>query len=158
MVQDRPYCLDSSALIAAWDERYPPENFPRFWALMDAALLAGRVVVSELVIDELMKKSKDLAAWLKDRPDAIVPPDVAVQKRAKALLVSYPRLVMEKKQAFAADPFVIATAAVHGHIVVTEEGFTGNMNRPNIPDVCKAEGQTCIKLIELIRTEAWVTG
>lgn len=158
MVQDRPYCMDSSALIAAWDERYPPENFPRFWALMDAALVAGRVCVPEFVIDELMKKSKDLAAWLKDRPNAILSADVAVQRQAKALLGRYPRLVAEKKQAFAADPFVIATAAVHGHIVVTEEGFTGNMNRPNIPDVCRAEGQTCIKVIELIRTEAWVTG
>lgn len=158
MVQGRPYCLDSSALIAAWDERYPPENFPKLWELMDAALVTGRVVVSELVIDELMKKSKDLAGWLKDRPDAILPLDIVVQQRARELLASYPRLVMEKKQAFAADTFVIATAAVHGHIVVTEEGLTGTMNRPNIPDVCRAEGQACIKLIEMIRTEAWVTG
>jgi hypothetical protein len=158
MPQDKPYCIDSSALIAAWDERYPPENFPKFWALMDEALANGRIIVSEFVIDELMKKSQDLAAWLKDRPNAIVPAVVDIQAQVKRLLVQYPRLVIEKKQAFAADPFVIATAAVRGGIVVTEEGFTGSMNRPNIPDVCRAEGQTCIKLIEMIRAEAWVTG
>ena len=25
------YCIDTSALIAAWQERYPLENFPRVW-------------------------------------------------------------------------------------------------------------------------------
>ena len=29
------YCIDTSCLIAAWDERYPPENFPKFWEYLD---------------------------------------------------------------------------------------------------------------------------
>jgi hypothetical protein len=158
MKKDFPYCMDSSALIAAWDERYPPDNFPKFWDLMDSALQGGRMYVPENVIDELMKKSKDLAAWLKQRPASIVAYEADIQIQGKKLLVAYKRLVMEKKHSFAADPFVIATAQIKGYIVVTEEGFTGSMNRPNIPDVCRAENQDCIRLIDMIRTEAWVIG
>lgn len=156
MSRDLPYCMDSSALIAAWDERYPPDNFPKFWELMDASLRGGRMFVPDAVIDELMKKSKDLAAWLKVRQSAIVAYEPDIQLQGKKLLGVYERLVAEKKQAFAADPFVIATAQVKGHIVVTEEGSTGNLKKPKIPDVCRAEGVECIRLIEMIRTEAWV--
>lgn len=45
------YCLDSSSVIAAWDERYPPENFPAFWAQMEQALTSGLIVVPEAVMD-----------------------------------------------------------------------------------------------------------
>jgi hypothetical protein len=125
---------------------------------MDTALTSGRMVVPESVIDELQRKSKDLAAWIKQRPKAIVHYEEDIQVQGKTLLRSYPRLVMEKRQSFSADPFVIATAQVKGCIVVTEEGFTGSMNRPNIPDVCRAENQLCIRLIEMVRAEAWIIG
>lgn len=120
--------MDSSALIAAWDERYPPTNFPKLWDLIHAALSDGRMFVPEVVTDELEKKSKDLCTWLKQRPQAIIPYEPEIQNEGKALLVKYPRLVMEKKRSFAADPFVIATARVKGYLVVTEEGPTGSMN------------------------------
>ena len=56
----------------------------------------------------------------------------------------------------AADFFIIATAKVKGFVVVTEEGPTGKLQRPNIPDVCRDHGVDCINLIKLIRAEAWV--
>jgi hypothetical protein len=80
------YCLDSSSIIAAWDERYPLENFPPFWHHVDAAITAGRLFVAEAVIDELEKKSKDAAAWLKQRPTSIVPYTTSIQQQAKAIL------------------------------------------------------------------------
>lgn len=36
------YCVDTSSLIAAWQERYPIENFPNFWDRMDA-LICGKI-------------------------------------------------------------------------------------------------------------------
>lgn len=41
---------------------------------------------------------------------------------------------------------------------MTEEAFTGSKKRPNISDVYRAENQDCIKLLDMIRTEAWVIG
>ena len=151
------YCLDSSSIIAAWDERYPPDNFPAFWAQLDKALTGGMAVVPEAVIDELDKKSKDAAAWLKDRKAAIIGYDADIQLEAKAILAAHPKLIMQKKVAFAADPFVIATAVVHGLTVVSEEG-RGSPAKPHIPDVCQARDVECMRLINVIRAQAWVIG
>ncbi len=155
LVGGRGYCLDTSALIAAWDERYPIDHFPRLWDHMEAALESGTAVVHESVIDELLKRSKDLAKWIKRIPDAIVPFEREIQIKSRQILSRHPRLVMIHKSAFAADPFVIATASLRGLTVVSEEGF-GSASKPKIPDVCKAEGPKCIRLLDLIRENRWV--
>ncbi|MBI1263321.1 MAG: DUF4411 family protein [Alphaproteobacteria bacterium] len=36
------YCIDTSSLIASWDERYPPEFFPRFWDNLDGGVTTGK--------------------------------------------------------------------------------------------------------------------
>jgi Domain of unknown function (DUF4411) len=74
--------------------------------------------------------------------------------------VKYPRLVGQLKQRTAADTFVIATAIERKLIVVTEENYTDNANRPQIPTVCDdAEFKCeCIKVIGLIKREKWVIG
>lgn len=150
------YCVDTSCLIAAWDERYPPENFPKFWDYLDKLISDGRVRAPEAVLDETGKRSKELHSWLKERPDLIVGYEIEIQQEVKTILAKYPRLVAIKKTAFAADSFIIATAKVKGLAVVTEEGPTGKLQRPNIPDVCRDHGVECINLIQLIRAEAWL--
>ena len=93
-----------------------------------------------------------------DRDGLFTELDEPTQREVKGILARHPRLVMEKKQRFAADPFIIATAGLLGLTIVTEEGPTGNSNRPNIPDVCAVENVPCINLLQLIRAEAWVVG
>lgn len=132
------YCIDTSCLIAAWEERYPIDNFPNFWNLLDRAIQAGRIVAPQAVHDETAKKSKDLHKWLADRDGIFLELDEATQREVKAILARHPRLVAEKKQRFAADPFIIATARLQALTIVTEERPTGSLNRPNIPDVCGA--------------------
>jgi predicted nucleic acid-binding protein len=150
------YCIDTSCLIAAWEERYPPENFPKFWNYLDQLILDGRVRAPAAVLDETEKKSKELHAWLKDRPSLFIDYEEEIQLEVRNILANYPRLVMEKKQRFAADSFIIATAKAHGLTIVTEEKPTGSLNRPNIPDVCRDMHLEWIGLIQLIRAEAWV--
>lgn len=152
------YCIDTSSLIAAWDERYPPDFFPRFWDNLAAAIEVGRIMSTEEVLTETSKRSKDLNEWLKQYPDMFIPLEEDVQVAVRDILRNYPRLVGLKKQRTSADPFVIATAVVRGFIVVTEEGRTGSLNKPHIPDVCGAVGVDCISLIDLIRAEKWVSG
>jgi hypothetical protein len=150
------YCIDTSCLIAAWDERYPPENFPKFWEYLDKLIGAGRVRAPEAVLDETSKRSKELHDWLKERPDLFIGYETDIQLEVKTILAKYPKLVAVKKTAFSADSFIIATAKVKGFVVVTEEGPTGKLQKPNIPDVCRDHGIDCINLIQLIRAEAWV--
>lgn len=150
------YCIDTSSLIAAWEERYPPDNFPKFWTYFEQLIAAERICAPIAVLDETEKKSKELHKWLGERNGLFVALDETIQREVKAILAKHPRLVMEKKQRFAADPFVIATAKVRRIVVVTEEGPTGTFNKPNIPDVCNDYGLEWINLIRLIRAEAWV--
>jgi hypothetical protein len=152
------YCIDTSSLIAAWQERYPIENFPRFWERVDALIGDERLIAPIEVLNEMKKRSDELHAWLKARPSMFRELDDAIQIEAAQVLAHFPRLVGERKLRTSADPFVIALARVEGLELVTDEKPTGKHDRPNIPDVCTALGMTSMGLLDLIRAEKWVIG
>jgi hypothetical protein len=154
----RVYCIDTSSLIAAWQERYPIENFPPFWDKLDALIDEERLMAPIEVLNEMKKRSDELHVWLKARPSMFRELDDAIQIEAAQVLAQFPRLVGERKLRTSADPFVIALARVEGLELVTDEKPTGNNARPNIPDVCTALGMTSIGLLDLIRAEKWVIG
>ena len=152
------YCIDTSSLIAAWQERYPIENFPAFWTKVDDLINSGRLVAPIDVFYETKKRSDELHAWLKKRPAMFRELEDAIQIAAAQVLAQFPRLVGEKKLRSSADPFVIALARIEGFQLVTEEKPTGSPTRPNIPDVCAEIEVTPINLLQLIRAEGWVVG
>lgn len=153
------YCIDTSSLIAAWQERYPIENFPSFWDKIDGLVKEERLVSPIDVFYETKKRSDELHTWLKGRKAAMFRElDDAVQIEAASLLHRFPRLVGEKKLRTSADPFVISLARVLGIQLVTDEKPTGNLNKPNIPDVCSELGMSSIGILQLIRSEKWVIG
>ncbi len=155
---DDIYCIDTSSLIAAWQERYPIENFPAFWRKMHDLIVKKRLLSPVDVLNEIHKRSDDLHAWLKARPDMFRELEDAIQIEASNILAKFPRLVGQKKLRTSADPFVIALARVEGLKIVTEEKPTFNQDRPNIPDVCTAMGMTSIGLLDVIKAEKWVIG
>ena len=152
------YCIDTSSLIAAWQERYPIENFPRFWDKVDALITEGRLIAPIEVLNEMKKRSDELHTWLKARASMFRELDDAIQIEAGQVLGQFPRLVGERKLRTSADPFVIALARVEGLALVTDEKPTGSATRPNIPDVCTALGMATMGLLDLIRAEKWVVG
>jgi hypothetical protein len=152
------YCIDTSSLIAGWQERYPIENFPSFWRRVEDLIEKERLVSPIEVLNEIKKRSDDLHHWLKLRPTMFRDLDEPVQREAANVLAQFPRLVGEKKLRTSADPFVIALARVEQLQIVTEEKHV-NLARPNIPDVCTAMGMTApIALLDLIKAEKWVIG
>lgn len=152
------YCVDTSSLIAAWQERYPIEHFPRFWDRMDDLISAERITAPIEVLIEMKKKSEELHIWLKARQWMFRELDDAIQQQAGIVLAQFPRLVGERKLRTSADPFVIALARVEGLALVTDEKPTGSMNRPNIPDVCNALGMKTMGVLDLIKAEQWIIG
>ncbi|WP_292529984.1 DUF4411 family protein [Methylocystis sp.] len=153
------YCIDTSALIAAWQERYPPENFPRFWGLMDSLIEDGRLVAPTEVLTETAKRSDELHKWLAERKYMFRELEDEIQIAAAGVLAQFPRLVGERKLRTSADPFVIALGQVESLQIVTDEKPTGSAQRPNIPDVVTALGlPPCMGLLELIRAEKWIVG
>jgi uncharacterized protein with PIN domain len=153
------YCVDTSALIAAWQERYPQENFPKFWDRMADLISEGRMIAPVEVFIETKKRSDELHGWLKDRKGVMFQEiDDNVQEQAAKVLAEFPRLVGLKKQDTSADTFVIALAHVRGITLVTEEKPTGNAKKPNIPDVCAHFGIDCKNVLDVIQSEKWVVG
>ena len=153
------YCIDTSSLIAAWQERYPIENFPKFWDRIDDLVKEGRLISPIEVFNEIKKRSDDLHDWLKGRKRNMFQElDEEVQIEVANILQQFPRLVGEKKLRSSADPFVISLARITGHQLVTEEKPTGSLNRPNIPDVCAQLGISAIGILKVIQIEKWVVG
>lgn len=153
------YCIDTSALVEAWQVDYPIENFPGFWRRMDELIDAGRLIAPEEVLREMTKRSDELHAWLNARKPMFRDLVEAVQIEAAAVLAKYPRLVGERKLRTSADPFIIALARVEGLQIITDEKPTGSLLRPNIPDVCADLNMPpCMPTVGMIRAEKWVLG
>lgn len=151
------YCIDTSALIAAWYERYKPNRFPKLWEELDGLILMERLVSSSLVLRECNKRrSEELHGWLKPREAMFLTPDETVQSQVDFIVNTYKGLVSAGKEKFQADPFVIALAKVNGHTVITEE--TGPASLSKIPGVCAAMKVPCVNLMQLIDQEDWVLG
>lgn len=151
------YCIDTSALIAAWYERYKPNRFPKLWDQLDKLIKEGRLVSSSLVLRECSKqRSEELHEWLQPRTSMFQMPDEIVQAQVEHIVNTYTGLVTAGKEKFQADPFVIALAKVNGYTVITEE--TGLTSLSKIPGVCNAMNVECINLMQLIDQEDWVLG
>ena len=157
----RVYLPDTSALIAAWSERYPKDLFPAVWQFMDA--LNGRLRVCEYVRDEVERHAEDLLVWL---DAAIVDSRLSlsllsvngaesVQGHFQRIARRWPnwRAVRAGGRTVPADPWVIAYAQALGGIVVSEEQSGGNDVR--IPDVCRELGVAHMNLLDLFRVEGF---
>jgi Domain of unknown function (DUF4411) len=98
------YCIDTSALIAAWYERYKPNRFPKLWDQLDRLVTDGRLVSSTLVLRECNKqRSDELHGWLKPREAMFITPDEAVQQQVDHIVNTYTGLVSAGKEKFQAD-------------------------------------------------------
>jgi len=155
------YCIDTSALIHAWRRSYPIRNFQPVWNRIDDLIEAERFLSSIEVLIELEKRDDDLFGWAKERESMFLNIEGDdLQIRIAEILGVYPRLVDTRKNRSAADPFVIAMASLYDPplVVVTQEGPTGKIEKPHIPDVCVAEGLNCISILDLIVREDWRLG
>ena len=153
------YSLDTSALIAAYRERYPIENFPAFWRKIEELITNNRLKMSEVVFEEAMREN-DIKEWCEQnalKQDFQWPIDESMQIKVNEILSIFPKLLDDRSGKSGADPWVVALAMISRNcIVLTEEGPTTSPNRPKIPEACNHFGVEYIKLVDLIRRENWV--
>jgi len=149
------YVFDTSAFIEAWWETYPPANFPGLWEEIDTLVDAGNLIAPEEVLHELKSGDDDLHDWVKQRSDRIVVPTSRdLMLKVTAILADHPTLTKPGTGRSAADPFVIALAALRGCPVVTKE-LGGSATKPRIPFVCDQSGIDCLRFLDVIRNEGW---
>ncbi len=152
------YSIDTSAILDGWNRYYPPDVFPGLWRRLEALIFDGALRATEEVQVELERKDDEVLAWANRQESLFVALDAAIQDSVRVILSDHPKLLDTRKNRSAADPFVIGLAQLHECSVVTGEGKTGSLSRPNIPDVCEAMGLHCLSLLELIRAEGWAFG
>jgi hypothetical protein len=149
------YSIDTSSLIDAWGRFYVIDVFPRWWDLFEGAVRDGAVRATYPVLLDLEKKDDSLRAWAKARPNLFIPLDEDIQTEVKTILANHPRLVENRKNRSASDPFIIALAGLNDACVITGEKSTGKINQPNIPDVCQAINIRWINLLDFMREMKW---
>ena len=86
------YSVDASAFIYGWNEHYPPDVFPIVWEHLGMLASAGRLLVSDEIVNELKRKDDDLHTWVCGFSNAIVPLDVPIQTHVRAILAQHQRL------------------------------------------------------------------
>ncbi len=149
------YVWDTSAMVGAWVRHYPPDVVPGLWQRMDECGSSGRIVIPQEVLEELSEKDDDLHAWVKARRDRLVSPtSAAVMLEARVVLKDHPGLTKTGTGRGKADPFVIATAACNGFVVVTEEQGGSDL-KPRIPHVCRHRSVQVCSVLEFLRLEKW---
>jgi hypothetical protein len=156
-----PYCIDTSAMIAAWVERYMPETFESFWERIDELSRAGVLFAPEEVRLEL-RRPDELKKWAADRDGMFVDLADAAYQAAATDAVDFVRTecgrrgLLLRPGDFKADPFVVALARTRGATVVHEEKRAREANaRPKLPNVCDQFGVKEISLREFILANGW---
>ena len=152
------YFLDTSALVAAWEERYPIVLFPEVWDFINS--MGNRVRVCEEVRDEVERHAEGLLPWLDSSSvesrlslSALGQATSGeVQRRLGRIANGWPNW-RAVRIGNAADPWIIAYAYTLGGVVVSEEQRGGNDVR--IPDVCAVLDVRHMSLLDLFRTEGF---
>jgi hypothetical protein len=152
------YWIDSNVLITAKDGPFRFSIAPVFWKTLDNQAQLGRIRVSKMVYDEIVKDGPDdeLAKWIKSRraEGFCVTPDQSVQVQLRKIadhVQAHYRTHQAAKFLSDADPWVIAHALASNGIVVTFETFQPDAKKVKMPNVCNAMGVPFKNLYDMMQ-------
>lgn len=150
---DTPQYVIDTCSLTALRRVYPIDVFPSVWSKLDDLVASRSLMSAEDVLEEIKVQDDELSEWASANEHIFYPLDHAVQNIARDILESHPNIIDFKKTkaGSGADPFVIATAIHLSCVVVTEEDPSGGPHKSKIPDVCRAKGVGCIKVLEMLR-------
>jgi predicted nucleic acid-binding protein len=145
MMAPKTYCLDSNVLIQAWQTYYSPQICPEYWDVLNELGNQRRIVLPQMVVEEITRTEDDLSAWLKSSNIPKLRQTEQVIQCWKDIQVKDPlhRLLVDNiKQRSLADPWVIAHAMNEDACVVTKENkeTARSTTRIKIPNVCENMG------------------
>lgn len=153
----RLYSFDTSSLLNGRRDLLPPSTFRTLWSNIEDMILEGSVRAVDEVRNELSRREDEVHLWAKAQDMLFVPIDEDIQRATTLILGQHPRLLgVAGGGRNGADPFVIALARARNGIVVTEETPSGRLDRPRIPDVCKALQVPCVNLVGFVAAQSWI--
>ncbi len=155
------YLLDSGVFIRAKRDHYRFGTFPCFWDWIIAQHASGKVYSVRAVEREILAGGDDLSTWIGRISTAFLDADAATASATAALST----WAQGQARAFtqpaittffaSADYWLIAHAAAHGHIVVTQELPEPNRkSRIKIPDACAGASVPWVHTFDMLQNEA----
>lgn len=151
------YLVDANILIDAKNRYYAFDIAPGFWAWLEQAHCAGEVISIDAVRDELLAGDDELADWARARRDFFLPVDQRTVQNFAPLSTwaasrNYTPAALREFNSDQADFVLIAHAAGHGDIVVTNEQPTPQARRRvKIPDACVAMDVETMDIFTVLR-------
>ncbi|MEA3407181.1 MAG: DUF4411 family protein [Chloroflexota bacterium] len=154
---DELFCIDTSALIHAWNRDYPPDVFGTIWENLEILIAAGSLISPEEVLLELERGGDEIYDWAKSQASMFVKPGSSVQAKVRHIVNAYRSFLPDhSRDGIWADPYIIALAIEEHAIVVTGEKPVGlNARAPKIPNICNDLGVDCTDMLGLIRICGW---
>jgi len=138
------YLLDANTYIQAKNIYYQLDFCPAYWHFLDQQFAAGILRSIENVYDELSPAGDELAGWVKERKEHFEPVvSNNIQQQFKQVvqhIMDLPNKSPLSVNAFlnGADPWLIATAALTGAIIVTQEvPAPADSRKVKIPNICR---------------------
>lgn len=141
------FLVDSNSFMTPFRFYYAFDLVPAYWKELNKHINSGRIVVLDIVKDEIDKGNDDLAKWIADLDQLTVVPKVTEKT------VGCYQEVMR----YVADPWLIASAKANGYTIVTEEKSSTGLSKktPNkgakIPDVAKYFGVKTVDVFDMMR-------
>ena len=160
------FLVDSNSFMTPFRFYYAFDLVPAYWKELNKHINSGRIVVLDIVKDEIDKGNDDLAKWIADLDQLTVVPKVT--EKTVGCYQEVMRYVAEcglyKESAVhtwapgnVADPWFIASAKANGYTIVTEEKSSTGLSKktPNkgakIPDVAKYFGVKTVDVFDMMR-------
>lgn len=151
MVEEK-FLLDANSFMTPYRQYYAFDLVPTYWDKLSDYSDSGRIILLDMVMDEIDKGQDDLTEWVNKQGFVIcnhISSDI-INKYQEVLQYVH-TCGLYKEQALKtwapgniADPWLIAAAAVNDYTIITAEVPSGGLSpkTPNkyakIPDVAKA--------------------
>lgn len=142
------FLLDSNSLITPYLQYYPFDLAPGFWTQIEKHIEDGDIAILDLVKKEILNGHDGLKDWIGglsvDIIDRRDPDIIRVYGDVLQCVQDDPRYkqaaLMEWSRGDIADPWLIATAKVKGHTIITfEKSVKTTVDSPSknakIPDI-----------------------
>jgi hypothetical protein len=152
------FIIDSDSLIRPYRSFYTFSFAPNFWLFIENELLSNRIILLDMVYDEINVGNDELSNWLRNIPalEPIDHKDSDIIKNYGDILnfiqnCGYYRIEALNgwSNAKTADPWLIATAMANQYTIISFESSQGILNKVNpsrsakIPDICKQFNVPC---------------
>lgn len=155
--------FDASSMIHAWDN-YPIGQFPPLWEWMASQMKAKNLVMPSVALDEVNHKTPDCGLWLKENDLGQLAVSNAIAQEAKRIkgMLGIVGDSYNSRGVGENDILIIATARLHGRVLVSEEAQQPikpkELSNSKIPAVCVMPtiSVPCINFIKYIKASGEV--